>query len=42
MRPLKTRTIDITAKIGIIVKVKAAPPITDDALMTNQRSPIGN
>ena len=30
------------ANIGITVNVKLAPPITALALITNQRSPIGN
>jgi hypothetical protein len=42
MRPLYTTKAEIAAKIGITVNVKLAPPITALALITNQRSPIGN
>ena len=33
---------EIKARIGIAVKVNVAPPMTAVALITNQRSPIGN
>ena len=42
VRPRKTTKADMKANIGITVNVKLAPPITALALITNQRSPIGN